>query len=164
LQETDHIYFSSFESPIGLVEVRANGKGLLSVFFMDKPSLPKKHKPNAVTALCEQELREYFEGLRKTFTVPLSPEGSGFQQMVWQELLKLPHGKTASYLDISLRLGDPKLTRAVGSANGKNPIAVIVPCHRVIGSDGSLTGYAGGMHRKKWLLRHEGVITQQELF
>lgn len=164
MPETENIYFSSFESPIGLVEIRANEKGLLSVFFMDKPSLPKRARPNPVTVRCEQELREYFEGRRKTFSVPLSPEGTGFQQMVWQELLKLPHGKTASYLDISLRLGDPKLTRAVGSANGKNPISIIVPCHRVIGSDGSLTGYAGGMHRKKWLLRHEGIITQQELF
>ena len=158
------VYRSFFESPVGLVEVRANDAGLLAVLFWDQAPAGKAILPNAITDWAERELREYFEGKRRTFTVPLNPQGTPFQKQVWEQLLTVPYGKTASYLDISKNLVDPNLTRAVGAANGKNPIAVIVPCHRVIGTDGSLTGYAGGMHRKKALLMHEGVITQTELF
>lgn len=158
------VYRSFFESPLGLVEVRANDAGLLAVLFRDREPADKAILPNAVTDLAEKELREYFEGRRRTFTVPLDPQGTPFQKQVWEQLLTVPYGKTASYLDISKNLGDPNLTRAVGAANGKNPISILVPCHRIIGTDGSLTGYAGGMHRKKALLMLEGVITQGELF
>lgn len=110
------------------------------------------------------QLNDYFLGKRKDFTFKLNPKGTEFQQKVWQELLQIPYGKTMSYMDLSKKLGDVKAIRAVASANGKNPIWIVVPCHRVIGSDGSLTGYAGGLWRKKWLLEHENPTNQQSLF
>jgi methylated-DNA-[protein]-cysteine S-methyltransferase len=110
------------------------------------------------------QLNEYFDGLRKTFTFTLNPKGTDFQQKVWQALLEIPYGKTMSYLELSKKLGDVKAIRAVAAANGKNPIWIVVPCHRVIGSDGSLTGYAGGLWRKQWLLEHENPVKQESLF
>ena len=113
---------------------------------------------------CVQQLDEYFTGNRKEFELTLSPKGTEFQGKVWTELLKVPFGKTRSYLEQSKKLGDVKAIRAVASANGRNPISIIIPCHRIIGSDGSLTGYAGGIWRKKWLLEHESGNKQQSLF
>ena len=110
------------------------------------------------------QLQEYFEGKRQNFTLELNPQGTDFQKRVWQALLEIPYGKTVSYLELSKTLGDVKAIRAVAAANGKNPLWIVVPCHRVIGSDGSLTGYAGGLHRKKWLLEHESPVKQQSLF
>jgi len=110
------------------------------------------------------QLQDYFEGKRTDFDFKLNPKGTDFQQKVWQELLNIPFGKTMSYMDLSKKLGDVKAIRAVASANGKNPLWIVVPCHRVIGTDGSLTGYAGGLWRKKWLLEHENPTTQQSLF
>ena len=110
------------------------------------------------------QLQDYFDGKRTTFTFPLNPSGTDFQKKVWEELLNIPFGKTRSYLDLSKKLGDVKAIRAVASANGKNPLWIVVPCHRVIGTDGSLTGYAGGLWRKKWLLEHENPIKQESLF
>lgn len=113
---------------------------------------------------CVQQLSEYFNGTRKQFDLKLNPQGTDFQKKVWNELLNVPFGKTKTYLEQSKQLGDVKAIRAVASANGKNPIWIIIPCHRIIGSDGSLTGYAGGIWRKKWLLAHENPSTQQSLF
>lgn len=113
---------------------------------------------------CVSQLQEYFNGERTDFSFKLNPKGTDFQQRVWQELLNIPFGKTISYLDLSKRLGDVKAIRAVASANGRNPLLIVVPCHRVIGTDGSLTGYSGGLWRKKWLLEHENPIAQQLLF
>jgi len=110
------------------------------------------------------QIKEYFEGKRTDFNLKLNPEGTEFQQKVWKALLEIPFGKTMSYLELSKKLGDVKAIRAVASANGKNPLWIVVPCHRVIGTDGSLTGYAGGLWRKKWLLEHENPTTQQSLF
>ncbi len=110
------------------------------------------------------QLQEYFDGTREIFTLELSPEGTDFQKGVWNELLNIPYGKTISYLELSKKLGDVKAIRAVAAANGQNPLWIVIPCHRVIGSDGSLTGYAGGLHRKKWLLEHESPAKQQRLF
>jgi methylated-DNA-[protein]-cysteine S-methyltransferase len=107
---------------------------------------------------------EYFKGERKTFNLKLNPKGTEFQKKVWQKLLNIPFNKTRTYLEQSKALGDVKAIRAVASANGKNPIWIVIPCHRVIGSDGSLTGYAGGIWRKKWLLQHENPNKQQSLF
>jgi methylated-DNA-[protein]-cysteine S-methyltransferase len=109
-------------------------------------------------------LNEYFEGKRQNFDLLLNPEGTEFQKKVWSLLSEIPYGKTISYLELSRRFGDEKAIRAVAAANGKNPVWIIIPCHRVIGSDGSLTGYAGGLHRKKWLLNHESPSKQQSLF
>ena len=113
---------------------------------------------------CVLQLNEYFKGDRKQFSLKLNAKGTDFQERVWNELLTIPYGKTSSYLELSKQLGDVKAIRAVANANGKNPLWIIVPCHRVIGSDGSLTGYAGGLHRKKWLLEHESPYKQQSLF
>ena len=110
------------------------------------------------------QINEYFEGKRTDFDLLLNPSGTDFQQRVWKELLQIPYGTTVSYLQLSKTLGDVKAIRAVAAANGKNPLWIVVPCHRVIGSDGSLTGYAGGLSRKKWLLEHESPVKQQSLF
>ncbi|NMM47487.1 methylated-DNA--[protein]-cysteine S-methyltransferase [Marinigracilibium pacificum] len=120
--------------------------------------------------ICEltiTQLEEYFKGTRKEFNIPISMAGSAFQQEVWKELIKIPYGKTTSYLELSKKLNNPGAIRAIGSANGANAIAIIIPCHRVIGSDGDLTGYAGGLNTKKSLLKLENapvVSSQQELF
>jgi methylated-DNA-[protein]-cysteine S-methyltransferase len=110
------------------------------------------------------QLQEYFEGKRTQFDFKMNPQGTEFQQKVWKGLLQIPYGKTMSYLDLAKQLGDVKAIRAVASANGKNPLWIVVPCHRVIGTDGSLTGYAGGLWRKKWLLELENPTLQQSLF
>jgi methylated-DNA-[protein]-cysteine S-methyltransferase len=110
------------------------------------------------------QLQDYFLGRRTEFTFKLNLQGTEFQKKVWQELLHIPYGKTCSYLDLSKKIGDVKAIRAVASANGKNPLWIVVPCHRVIGTNGSLTGYAGGLWRKKWLLEHENPIKQESLF
>ena len=113
---------------------------------------------------CVKQLDEYFKGSRTEFDLKLNPQGTKFQQKVWKELVNIPFNKTRSYLEQTKAIGDVKAIRAVASANGKNPIAIIIPCHRVIGSDGSLTGYASGIWRKKWLLDHENPVKQQSLF
>jgi len=141
-------------------------KELIAAHFIeDHESAPIKthHKVNEIATAILQ-FKHYFEGTRETFSIPLRPEGSNFQKRVWNELAKIPFGKTVSYQEVANRLGNPKVIRAAASANGKNPIAIIIPCHRVIGSDGSLTGYAGGLHRKKWLLAHESPVKQTSLF
>jgi methylated-DNA-[protein]-cysteine S-methyltransferase len=149
-----------FQSPLGPIEISASDKGITAISFVD--NIPEDHKD--ISSPFITELEEYFSGSRKEFTVPLAPEGTLFQKQVWQELQTIPFGEKRSYLDIALKLGDKNLTRAVGSANGKNPIAIIIPCHRVIGEDGKLTGYAGGLWRKEWLLDFESPKDQQELF
>ena len=113
---------------------------------------------NAHTEQAKQEVAGYFAGARKTFDLKLHTPGTDFQQQVWGALQKIPYGETASYAEQAERIGNPKAVRAVARANGMNRIAIVIPCHRVIGSDGSLTGYAGGLERKRWLLRHEGAI------
>lgn len=152
------------ETPLGIATISGDTNGIVSVSVTkESKELPSTdiplHLQEAVT-----QLQEYFEGKRTDFSLSLTPEGTDFQKKVWDELLKIPYGKTVSYLDIAKRLGDPKSIRAAASANGKNPLWIIVPCHRVIGSDGSLTGYAGGLWRKKWLLNHENPVKQQSLF
>lgn len=152
------------QSPIGVIEIVGNSEGVSSILFKDDVSLAisetiPRELNNVVT-----QLQEYFEGKRSTFNVKIAPKGTDFQKRVWNELLNIPFGKTLNYQQIANKLGDPKVIRAAASANGKNPISIIIPCHRVIGSDGSLTGYAGGLHRKKWLLEHENPWQQQSLF
>jgi methylated-DNA-[protein]-cysteine S-methyltransferase len=150
------------QSPLGITKIVGdeNGVSIISILEQGEPSkkIPKQLKV-AVT-----QLNEYFEGQRQNFDFTMNPKGTDFQQKVWQELRNIPFGKTVSYLDLSKKLGDVKAIRAVASANGKNPLWIVVPCHRVIGTDGSLTGYAGGLWRKKWLLEHESSSQQQSLF
>lgn len=147
----------------GTLEIKGTDRGIASVHFMNSEIfvseiIPKELKPSV------DQLTEYFEGKRTHFDLKLNPEGTEFQKKVWKKLQEIPFGKTISYQQIANQLGDPKVIRAAASANGKNPIAIIIPCHRVIGSDGSLTGYAGGLHRKKWLLEHESPLKQGVLF
>lgn len=152
------------QSPIGVIEIVGNSEGVSSILFKDDDSLAiSENIPKELNDVVTQ-LQEYFEGKRLTFNVKISPKGTDFQKRVWNELLNIPFGKTLNYQQIANKLGDPKVIRAAASANGKNPISIIIPCHRVIGSDGSLTGYAGGLHRKKWLLEHENPWQQQSLF
>jgi methylated-DNA-[protein]-cysteine S-methyltransferase len=134
-------------------------------FHEEKPTgfLHEDEEENALLHLAYSQIKDYFENGLRQFTFPVLQEGTHFQQAVWNELKTIPFGKTISYLQLAKNLGDPKKIRAAGSANGKNNIAIVVPCHRVIGSDGNLVGYAGGLWRKEWLLIHEGVL-QKKLF
>lgn len=152
------------ESPLGNLLLVEESNQLTEVGFTDKPVTPSPE--NEVLTLAINQLQDYFTGNLKDFDLPLSPEGTDFQQRVWQELLQIPYGVTVSYQEVANRLGDPKCIRAAATANGKNPLAIIIPCHRVIGSNGEMTGYAGGIHRKKDLLRLEGadVMNQMDLF
>jgi len=153
--------FESFiDSPVGVLKLGSDGKFLTEVTFTDKAEASLGNTDEIIEQ-CQQQLFDYFEGKLETFNLPLKPKGTPFQETVWNKLIEIPFGKTISYKDLSIQLGDEKKIRAAASANGKNPIAIIIPCHRVIGSDGSLTGYAGGLERKKWLLLHEKAIQPQ---
>lgn len=150
------------KTPLGIAEIIGDEKGISKISILEEGNesviIPDVLKEAA------SQLDEYFLGKRDQFTFKLNPSGTEFQKKVWQGLLEIPFGKTMSYQELSLKLGDVKAIRAVASANGKNPLWIVVPCHRVIGSDGSLTGYAGGLWRKKWLLDHENPLKQQTLF
>lgn len=157
----DTIYF---ESPIGTLKICGSDSGISSVLFVD-PEMSRPSKTvSPILMEAQEQLMAYFRKERKDFNLKLNPSGSEFQQRVWNQLLEIPHGRTMTYQQIAILLGDPKVIRAAAAANGKNPIAIIIPCHRVIGSDGSLTGYAGGLSRKQWLLEHESIVTQGKLF
>ena len=152
------------QTPLGKLIVEGNALGLTSLYFVsDETNLITKTISNTLKEAIIQ-LKEYFNGTRKDFTLTLHPKGTDFQQKVWQKLLEIPYGTTISYQQLSQNIGDPKAIRAVANANSKNPLWIIIPCHRVIGADGSLTGYAGELWRKKWLLEHENPPTQQQLF
>ncbi|MBL4662576.1 MAG: methylated-DNA--[protein]-cysteine S-methyltransferase [Flavobacteriaceae bacterium] len=150
-------------TPMGVLEIKGDASGVASVHFMDTEISSSEVVPEVLLPAITQ-LKEYFSKTRTEFQLTLNPEGTIFQKKVWKQLETIPFGKTTSYQKMANNLGDPKVIRAAASANGKNPIAIIIPCHRVIGSDGSLTGYAGGLHRKKWLLEHESPVKQGELF
>jgi len=150
------------KTPLGIAKIEGDTNGI-SVISVQQDGLVSESIPEHFQEVVSQ-LNEYFDGQRKTFSFALNPKGTDFQQKVWQALLEIPYGKTMSYLELSKKLGDVKAIRAVAAANGKNPIWIVVPCHRVIGSDGSLTGYAGGLWRKQWLLEHENPVKQESLF
>ena len=158
------IEITYYESPIGLIEIKGNDNGIQSLIILDdNTTFTFKTTPDSLTN-CITQLEEYFKGTRKQFNLLLNPQGTNFQKQIWKELQNVAFGKTRTYLEQSKALGDPKAIRAVATANGKNPIWIIIPCHRIIGSDGSLTGYAGGLWRKKWLLDHESPVKQESLF
>jgi len=155
-------HHAELDSPLGRIRLGAIDSGLIFVHFGDPawagPRDESHAAPNPehpVIALAIRELRAYFEGRLEVFTVPLAPRGTEFQQAVWAELRKIPYGERRAYRDLAHALGRPTATRAVGAANGQNPIGIIQPCHRVLGADGSLTGFAGGLAAKRWLLEHE---------
>lgn len=148
---------------LGFTEIVGDEHGISKIHVHDAEQTVSKKIPVVLHEAVNQ-IQDYFEGKRTTFDLKLNPIGTAFQQKVWNELNKIPFGKTLSYHELSLKLGDVKAIRAVANANGKNPLWIVIPCHRVIGSDGSLTGYAGGLWRKKWLLEHENPVKQQSLF
>jgi methylated-DNA-[protein]-cysteine S-methyltransferase len=150
-------------SPIGLLHITGDDEGVQELTFLTDNQPISTIIPDSLST-CVAQLSEYFDGKREDFDLKLNPQGTEFQRKVWEILLEIPFSKTRSYLEQSKVFGDVKAIRAVASANGKNPIAIIIPCHRVIGSDGSLTGYAGGKWRKQWLLNHESPSKQQSLF
>ncbi len=150
-------------TPLGIAKLEGDENGLASITVLNDEVPISKVIPELLEDAVYQ-LQEYFEGTRDSFSLTLNPDGSDFQKRVWDALQDIPYGKTISYLELSKILGDVKAIRAVAAANGKNPLWIVIPCHRVIGSDGSLTGYAGGLHRKKWLLNHESPAKQQSLF
>ena len=151
------------KSPLGYTKIVGNEHGIASISVLNSEEKESDVIPEELQD-CVVQLNDYFEGKRTSFNLNLNPSGTFFQKQVWDELQNIPFGKTISYLDLSKKLGDVKAIRAVASANGKNPLWIVVPCHRVIGTDGSLTGYAGGLHRKQWLLQYESPSKQQSLF
>ena len=149
-------------TPLGIAAITGDVHGVSEITVLEEGEVSAQIPVFLRDAV--QQLQEYFNSQRTDFTFKLNPKGTDFQQKVWNALLDIPFGKTRTYLEQSKFLGDPKAIRAVASANGKNPLWIVVPCHRVIGSDGSLTGYAGGLWRKKWLLEHENPSPQHSLF
>lgn len=158
-------YIAFYESPLGMVELRCDDTHINSVQCHDiqEDTFKNSEQLPAIMNIAIAQIEEYFAGTRSDFDLPLRQKGTDFQQSVWKGLLDIPYGKTISYLTLSRQLGDEKAIRAVGTANGRNRLWIIVPCHRVIGSDGSLTGYAGGLWRKKWLLDHERRMSGQQV-
>jgi methylated-DNA-[protein]-cysteine S-methyltransferase len=168
VNEGMNIYYTYYQSPLGMLKIGGTDSYISELTFVDNPEQVTHGEPgiSEVMHQCTEELIEFFNGKRRTFDIPVYQEGTAFQQQVWGELLNIPFGKTISYLEQAKRVGDVKAIRAVASTNGKNKISIIVPCHRVIGSDKTLIGYGGGLWRKKWLLQHEFKITHgvQTLF
>ncbi|SOD80654.1 methylated-DNA--[protein]-cysteine S-methyltransferase [Spirosoma fluviale] len=151
-----------FDSPLGLVAITGNDTGVSVITCMNVS--PFENAPEGPVAepvrLAAEQLKAYFAGQLMSFDFPINPVGTAFQQSVWRALLDVPFGTTLSYLTLARRMGDEKAIRAVAAANGRNPLWIVIPCHRIIGSDGSLTGYAGGLWRKQWLLEHEGALAR----
>ena len=169
-----NVEIAYYQSPLGALEIRSTGSAISEILFVNSWKGAKINeaelsfvKPkSAIIKSCIKQLDEYFAGKRTEFTVHIAQVGTDFQQQVWTELCKIPYGRTISYMELSKRIGNVKAIRAVGTANGNNSICIIVPCHRVIGSNGELVGYGGDLWRKKWLLEHEGKIANgvQTLF
>jgi AraC family transcriptional regulator of adaptative response/methylated-DNA-[protein]-cysteine methyltransferase len=168
------IITTTIETPLGEMIAGATDEGICLLEFNDRKTLPEEYNDlkkllntsveegeNKHSKTLKKQLREYFQGRRKEFTIPLVTPGSAFQQTVWKELQNIPFGSTRSYHEQSVTLGNPDSIRAVANANGMNRIAILIPCHRVIGSDGRLVGYGGGLRRKKWLLDHEKKFSGQ---
>lgn len=156
-------YSAYYESEIGPLKITAASQAITSICFVEEPAPVEPVAGPPVLADCLLQLDEYFKGKRKIFSLPLEPAASRFQQVVWRQLAAIPYGQTVSYLDIALAIGNRQAVRAVGNANGQNKIAIVIPCHRVIGRNGQLTGYGGGLWRKAWLLQHEARFSGQQL-
>lgn len=161
-------YTKFLNTPLGRMLISSDGDSITGIYFQNQleprsrfqssPQMTLPPQASAVLKQAELQINEYFEGKRTTFDLPVSLQGTEFQKKVWGELTKIPYGKTISYKELAIRVGNPKSSRAVGTANSKNPISILVPCHRVIGENGALTGYAGGLDKKKSLLEHEKEV------
>ena len=155
-----NIFHSTIDSPVGFLEIKTSQDSLLSVSFA-KSLLPASGFQPDILKETVRQINAYFEGTLKSFNLKIQPEGTEFQGKVWEQVAKVEFGKTATYLEIALKTGSKNNTRAVGLANGKNPIPIIIPCHRIIGVNGKLTGYAGGIEKKRWLLQHEQKLSDK---
>lgn len=162
----DTLTYDIVQSPIGRLILASDGTALVGVWMANATPTDadwsRRRGDDDVLTRTREELAEYFDGRRRTFSIPLAPNGTAFQRSVWSALTAIPFGTTISYAELARRVGNLAAVRAVGAANGRNPIPVIVPCHRVIGSDGSLTGFGGGLPRKKWLLQHENALPEKQ--
>lgn len=154
------VYTAYYNSPIGWLKINTTQRAVTSITFCKNGNENPEIQPTILTK-CITQLNEYFAGTRHDFNISILPDGSEFQQKIWNLVQQIPYGKTTSYLNLAIKSGSAKNTRAVGMANGKNPLPIIVPCHRVIGSNGKLIGYAGGMEKKRWLILHEQAHSQQ---
>lgn len=161
MEENENLNVVFLTSPVGILKIEGTPQGITCLTFCNRMG---REDPANVLLDCRQQLHEYFYKDRKQFTIPLMPSGTDFQKKVWKRVLDIPLGQTLSYSELAIDLGDIKKVRAVGLANSKNPIPILIPCHRVVGKDGELTGYAGGLNRKKWLLDHERGWVQLSLF
>ena len=155
---TASLHTCCIDSPIGWLKLTASNKALQSVQFVDKKDGGENTGRSSILEKAALQFAAYFKGDRSTFALPLEPNGTEFQQTVWKTLSTIPYGSTITYSELAQRLGDINKVRAVGRANGQNPLPIILPCHRVIGSNNKLTGYAGGIEKKRWLLQHEGAL------
>lgn len=153
------------QTPIGIMEIIGTDEGILSVLFTEREEIKHRVQPDTPQVLkeCMTQLEEYFRGERLEFNLPVMSKGTEFQTKVWSALTTVGYAETASYRDIAVKVGSEKAVRAVGNANSKNKLTIIVPCHRVIGSSGKLTGYAGTLSRKEWLLKHEQEVRRKSL-
>ena len=151
------LFYETLETPLGPITIEADSDCVLKILFDWEGT---ETRPNPITKSCKRQLEEYFAGNRTDFDVPIKFSGTAFQEKAWNALLAVPFGETATYGEQAKRIKKPKAMRAVGAANGRNKHAIVVPCHRVIGADGSLTGYGGGVRRKKWLLDHEQRVAK----
>ena len=149
------IYKTFYDSKVGILEIEGTEKAITKVNFSDKKKIKSDSNLPPILKKCLKQLDEYFKGKRQNFSLELHLEGTDFQKKVWEQLQRIPYGETASYKDVAVAIGNEKAVRAVGGANGMNNIAIIIPCHRVIGADGNLVGFGGGLWRKVWLLNHE---------
>lgn len=154
------VYTTYYHSPIGMLKISGTENYISEVSFYDKVQKTESKKKNLPPLIiqCVEQLIQYFQGARREFDLPIHQPGTKFQQSVWSEIITVPFGKTISYFELARKTGDTKAIRAVGSANGKNNVAIIIPCHRIIGANRELVGYAGGIWRKKWLLEHEAKL------
>lgn len=157
------LYTKLYASPVGILEISATEQGLASVMFREAEKCPSPQRNESPemgewVAKCMEQLDEYFAGKRQEFAIDLDIQGTDFQKSVWNKLIEIPYAENISYLTLARRLGNEKAIRAVGTTNGKNPVSIIVPCHRVIGANGTLVGYGGDLWRKRWLLDHEARV------
>ncbi len=161
----DHLHRIDYQSPIGIIEIAGTDEAVCSILFVERDKIINNIQECSPEALvgCYYQLDEYFNGVRQQFSFPYILDGTDFQKSVWKALTKIHYGQTGSYKDIALMVQNEKAVRAVGSANGKNKLSIVIPCHRIIGANGKLTGYAGGLWRKEWLLQHEKTFLTGKL-
>ncbi|MBF4693485.1 methylated-DNA--[protein]-cysteine S-methyltransferase [Fusibacter ferrireducens] len=150
-----NVYRDEFVAPFGILEIMADESHLMKLDLLKSEHADRRINPNPITDRTKDQLRDYFEGKRMVFDLPILPQGTEYQKKVWQHLLNIPYGETISYKTLAIWTGNDKASRAVGHANSKNTIMIVIPCHRVIGKNGELTGYAGGLDVKRWLIEHE---------